>query len=84
MRQEFTRRGWSPTELDLDKETFDGIARTLQLNEVEEMAMLRSATSFNNVVLNKGRVNIQNPLDLKIKAGRLMSLMLIQNYGLRL
>jgi LysM repeat protein len=65
MRQEFTRRGWSPTELDLDKETFDDIARTLQLNEVEEMAMLRSATSFNNVVLNKGRVNIQNPLDLK-------------------
>lgn len=65
MRQAFTRMGWSPTELDLDKETFDGIARTLQLNEVEEMAMLRSATSFNNVVLNKGRVNIQNPLDLK-------------------
>ena len=65
MRQAFTRMGWNPTELDLDKDTFDDIARTLQLNEVEEMAMLRSATSFNNVVMNKGRVNIKNPLDLK-------------------
>jgi len=65
MRQAFTRMGWNPTELDLDKNTFDDIARTLQLNEVEEMAMLRSATSFNNVVMNKGRVNIKNPLDLK-------------------
>ena len=64
LRQAFTRMGWNPTELDLDKDTFDNIAQSIGLNEVEEMAMLRSATNYNNVVISKGRINIKNPLDL--------------------
>ena len=64
LRQAFTRMGWNPTELDLDKDTFDDIAQSLALNEVEELAMLRSATNLNQVTINKGRINIKNPLDL--------------------